>query len=114
MAADEFSDKTVDDLTAKLKVDQEIEVRVLNLDRKTRFINVSVKAIKDPNFSMKEPEQPEAASEPKRARRKKAAATTVAGSEPSKKATLGDIFKEQLTGNNQESEPNQDVSSEKQ
>ena len=44
LRASEFSRDRIDDLTTHVKVGDELEVMIINVDRKTRGINLSIKA----------------------------------------------------------------------
>ncbi len=94
LRAGDMSNDKVDDARTLFKVGDTVEAKVMGMDRKANAILLSIKA-KDPKAKASKP------------RKKKAAGTTAAASSSGKKdsgikATLGDIFKEQM--NNQESE----------
>lgn len=86
--ASDLSDDKVDDATTLVKVGDEIEAKILNVDRKNRAISLSVKA-KDA--------QEQADAIKKYTRGGDAPATTLGGT-----TTLGDLLKEKLANKDSE------------
>ncbi len=78
LKASEMSQDRVEDLTTQLKVGEEVEAKIINIDRKNRVINLSVKSkdIDDEKQAMKEVREKQM--------------------ESSGPTTIGDLIKEQM------------------
>lgn len=92
LRAADMSHEKVDDARSLLKVGDTVEAKVMGMDRKANAIMLSIKA-KDPKAK---------SSKPRSKKKLTGAAATSGKKESGIKATLGDIFKEQM--NNHESE----------
>ncbi len=78
----EFSHDRTEDLSEELKVGDELEVKIVNVDRKTHMVNVSVKALQETTQERIE--------------------KTNAASSAATKTTLGDLLKEQMDSKDDE------------
>lgn len=74
----EISKDKIEEIGEHLKVGDEIEARIISINRQDRMINVSIRALDDPSFSKKKKE------------------TTKSKSPEVVNTTLGDLFKEQM------------------
>jgi len=97
LRAADFSAEKIDDLTTKVQVGDTVEAKVMGTDKKTHAISLSIKAKDVKTPAEKKEKAPKAA---------KAAGGTTAKSKKSSdtplKTTLGDLFKDHMSGDDQQ------------